>query len=234
MTIEFYDTVRTLSKVVIAFKEVDKVSSNKYLGTLIDDKFYCIESTKMVIFKSSEVDKSILIMFYRSFLESVLTFAMICWFYGLNVKSRSQLQHIINVGSKIRGSVQLGLSALCERNVLRKSLTILLSRIHLRQHQTPSLHPLVLVPRTTNHPHLPSSPVFTSHSNHLQYKRLTHSVLHCLVSSSLRLQTPYSLSILRHHLPAKKPFLQSAPVSSSSPVSSFPAISPTPSDPAKR
>ncbi len=37
----------------------------------------------------------ILIMFYRSFIETVLTFAMICWFYGLNVKSRSQMQRII-------------------------------------------------------------------------------------------------------------------------------------------
>lgn len=56
---------------------------------------------------------------------------MICWFYGLNVKSRTQLQSIVNLGSKIMGSVQLGLSVLCERNVLRKSLTILVDTSHI-------------------------------------------------------------------------------------------------------
>ncbi len=81
--------------------------------------------------KSFDVDKSILIMFYRSFIETVLTFAMICWFYGLNVKSRSQKQSIVNLGSKITGSVQLGVSALCEKNVLRKSLTILDDTSHI-------------------------------------------------------------------------------------------------------
>ncbi len=81
--------------------------------------------------KSFDVDISILIMFYRSFIETVLTFSMICWFYGLNVKSRSQLQSFINLGSTITGSVQLGLSALCERNVLRKYLTILDDKSHV-------------------------------------------------------------------------------------------------------
>ncbi len=143
MTIEFYNSVEIPSKVVIAGKEVEKVSSYKYLGTLIDDKLRWVENTNLIIskaqkrlyllrkLKSFEVDKSILIMFYRSFIETVLTFAMICWFYGLNVKSRSQLQSIVHLGSKITGSVQLGLSALCERNVLRKSLTILDDTSHI-------------------------------------------------------------------------------------------------------
>lgn len=98
-------------------KEVDKVSSYKYLGTVIDDKLSWVENTNLVLskaqnrlyllrkLKSFYVDKSILVMFYRSFIETVLTFAMICWFYGLNVKSRSQLQSIVNLGSKITGSV---------------------------------------------------------------------------------------------------------------------------------
>ncbi len=57
MTIEFYNSVEIPSKVVTAGKEVEKVSSYKYLGTLIDDKLrwvenksYYIESTKTVIF----------------------------------------------------------------------------------------------------------------------------------------------------------------------------------------
>ncbi len=102
-----------------------------------------VENTNLIISKaqkrlcllrkleSFDVDKSILLMVYRSFIETVLIFAMICWYYGLNVKSRSRLQSIINLGSKITGSVQLGLSALCERNVLRKFLTIVDDTAHV-------------------------------------------------------------------------------------------------------
>ncbi len=51
MTIEFYNSVETPSKVVIAGKEVEKVSSYKYLDTLIDDKRSLLyESTKTVVF----------------------------------------------------------------------------------------------------------------------------------------------------------------------------------------
>lgn len=81
--------------------------------------------------QSFNVDKSTLIMFWISFIETILTFTMICYFYGLNVKSRSQLQTIVNLGSKITGSVQLGLSALSEKNVLRKSLSILDDSSHI-------------------------------------------------------------------------------------------------------
>ncbi len=81
MTIEFYNSVEIPSKVVIAGKEVEKVSSYKYLGTLIDDKLRWVENTNLIIskaqkrlyllrkLKSFEVDKSILIMFYRSLLK---------------------------------------------------------------------------------------------------------------------------------------------------------------------
>ncbi len=74
------------SKVVIAGKEVEKISSYKYLGTVIDDKLSWVENTNLVVskalyllrkLKSFDVDKSILIMCYISFIETVLT--LICY-----------------------------------------------------------------------------------------------------------------------------------------------------------
>lgn len=56
---------------------------------------------------------------------------MICLLYGSSIKSRSQLQRVVNLGSKITGSVQLSLSALCEKNYIRKSLTILDDTSHM-------------------------------------------------------------------------------------------------------
>ncbi len=51
MTIELYNSVETPSKVVIAGKEVEKVSSYKYLDTLIDDKRSWVENTNLIIWK---------------------------------------------------------------------------------------------------------------------------------------------------------------------------------------
>jgi hypothetical protein len=59
-----------------------------------------------------------------------------------------------------------------------------LSRIHQRQHQIPSPRPLVPTPRSSNYNHLSSPPVCTSRPHHQPYKRDTHSVPHCLVSST--------------------------------------------------
>ncbi len=54
MTIEFYNSVEIPSKVVIAGKEVEKVSSYKCLGTLIDDKLRWVENTNLIISKAQE------------------------------------------------------------------------------------------------------------------------------------------------------------------------------------
>lgn len=45
--IEFYNSVDIQSKIVIAGKEVEKVNSYKYLGTVIDDKLSWVENTKL-------------------------------------------------------------------------------------------------------------------------------------------------------------------------------------------
>lgn len=93
LEIDFYSTVDVTVKLVIASKEAEKINSYKYLGTVIDDKLNWVknanlvsQTTQVIIFtyilSIFDVDKSILIMFYRYFIKSVLTF---CWFYGLNV-----------------------------------------------------------------------------------------------------------------------------------------------------
>lgn len=94
--IDFYNTIDILSKVVIADKEVEKFSSysNRWEVKLGGKcKSYCIKTKVqqrlylLSNLQSFNVNKSTLIMFWRSFIETVLTFAMIFWFYGLNVKS---------------------------------------------------------------------------------------------------------------------------------------------------
>ncbi len=42
-------------------------------------------------------------MFYRSHIDSLLSFYLLCWFNSLNVKNKNCLQRIVNQGSKITG-----------------------------------------------------------------------------------------------------------------------------------
>ena len=77
--------------------KVERVHEYKYLGTIIDDKFsfdsniqminkkcqprlYCLQKLR-----SLGVNSYVLGNFYRSFIESVLTFGFLCWFGNLSV-----------------------------------------------------------------------------------------------------------------------------------------------------
>ena len=50
--------------------------------------------------RSFNVDPT-LKLFYISFIDSVLIFSFICWFYNLNTKQTNSLQRIVNFSSKI-------------------------------------------------------------------------------------------------------------------------------------
>ena len=58
---------------------------------------------------------------YQSCIESVLTFSFLCWFGGLNVKSKNVLNKVVNVCSKIVCERQEHLSQLYERHVVQKA-----------------------------------------------------------------------------------------------------------------
>ncbi len=43
-------------------------------------------------------------MFYTCFIESIVSFSVICWYGNLNVKSRGKLNSIVKICSKIVGT----------------------------------------------------------------------------------------------------------------------------------
>ena len=47
--------------------------------------------------------QDILVNFYRSVIESILTFSIIVWFEGITLKQKLQLNRIVNTASKIIG-----------------------------------------------------------------------------------------------------------------------------------
>ena len=79
------------------------VSKYKYLGTIFDDKLKWDDNTEVIVKKGQQrlyllrklnyfsVDQNILTLFYKSFIESVLSFSFMCWFHSLRVKNRNSL-----------------------------------------------------------------------------------------------------------------------------------------------
>ena len=55
--------------------------------------------------------KTLMTLFYRSFVELVVTFSLICW-YGSSTELKNSLSKIIKVSSRTTGSKQKGLEEL--------------------------------------------------------------------------------------------------------------------------
>jgi len=113
------------------------VEQYKYLGIVIDRKLKFDINTEMICKKGQQrlyflrklnsfnVDKVMLSLFYKSFIESVLTFAFIAWYGGISLREKNNLSNIVKVAGKLIGCPQVSLTNIYERQVLRKANTIL-------------------------------------------------------------------------------------------------------------
>lgn len=121
---------------------VEIVDSYKYLDIIIDNKLTFEKNTDMLIKKSQQrlsclrklakfqVDRSLMTMFYRSFIESVVTFSFICWFASLNLTQKNSLTKITKVSSKIIGTQQKTLSELYNNQLSKKAKSIMSDSTH--------------------------------------------------------------------------------------------------------
>ena len=78
--------------------------------------------------------------FYRSCIESVLSFSLTCWFGNLTVQCKNKLGKIVNICSKIIGVQQTSLSTLYKKQVLNKANSI------VRNHHHPLYQEFKLLP----------------------------------------------------------------------------------------
>ena len=143
MVIDFRRQQSSPGNTVIHGEEVEVVTTYKYLGTIIDNKLTWNDNTEAIVKKCQQrmfflrklnsfgVDKTILTLFYSSFIESVLTFSFICWYFNLSVKNRNNLQKIVSLCSKVIGEQQRDLTLFCERQTLRKAHSILADCEHV-------------------------------------------------------------------------------------------------------
>ncbi len=78
------------------------------------------------------VDKSIMLLFYRSTVESIICYGFTNWFGYLTVKLRSQLQNVVRRAGKIIGMLSpLSLQDIFERSVRKQSLKIIGNPSHI-------------------------------------------------------------------------------------------------------
>ena len=101
-------------------------------------RLYCLRKLR-----SFNIDNTILSRFYKSFIQSVLTFSFICWFGNVRQKDKNNVQRIVNISSKVTGTKQTTLTVLYEKQVLRKSARILADNTHILHEE------YVLLPSST-------------------------------------------------------------------------------------
>ncbi len=70
--------------------------------------------------RSFNVDRTMMELFYKSYIEPVLSFSISCWFGNLSVKHKNALNRIVTLSGKIIGKEQRSLSFLFNRNVLSR------------------------------------------------------------------------------------------------------------------
>ena len=137
------ETLQMPFQISLLMVEVERVTEYKYLGTVLDNKLNFNKNTDVIhkrcqtrIFclqklRSLIVSAAVLCTFYRSCIESVLTFSFLSWFGGLNVKSKNVLNKVVNVRGKVVGERPEHLSQLYERRVVRKARVIVDNNSHV-------------------------------------------------------------------------------------------------------
>ncbi len=97
-------------------------SSYKYLGLIIDNKLSFDTHVEAVCKKGQQrlhclrrlstfnISRTLMTMYYKSYIEPVLCFSICCWYGNVNVEHRNSLNGIVNQGSKVIGTKQTGLS----------------------------------------------------------------------------------------------------------------------------
>ena len=136
MTIDFRAQTPNCDPTVIKGQSVECVESYKYLGTVIDSKLSFNKNCEAVCKRGHQrlfylrklssfyIDKTLLRLFYRAFIESVLSFALVSWFGNLSLQDKNSLNQIIKWAGRIIGEPQLTMAALYDTQLQRKASAI--------------------------------------------------------------------------------------------------------------
>ena len=129
---DFRKIKNVLTPLTIKNVDVEIVDEYKYLGTHIDKNLnwntniqkICGKANQRLYFlrklRSFRVDRDIMLLFYQSVIQSVITFCCIVWFNSLTNKNMKKLQRITRVASKIIGINVKELNDIYEKALMAK------------------------------------------------------------------------------------------------------------------
>ena len=114
MVIDFRKRGTPIPALTINGQPIERVSEYKYLGTVIDDKLKLDKNTSCTTSKlrhqrlyflrklnSFGVDNTILELFYRTILQSVLSFSLICVYGNMLSRDKQSFLRVVKQARKI-------------------------------------------------------------------------------------------------------------------------------------
>ena len=116
MVIDFREKNHMPDTIVIANGQVERVKEYKYLGMIIDDKLMGSANTQQVynkcqqriyflrVLKNIQVDRTILSLFYKSVIESILCFSLLIWYGKLICKDKNKLKKIVKTVGRLQAN----------------------------------------------------------------------------------------------------------------------------------
>ena len=122
----------TIHPVHVDTTEIEQVTSYKYLGTHFDYKLSWKANTDAVYKKGQQrlyflrrlrffnVNRKIMLLFYTTFIQSVLTSNFLTWYGSLTVQGKNKLNKIVKTASKVCGANLDNLDKLYKKQALRK------------------------------------------------------------------------------------------------------------------
>uniref|UniRef100_A0A3P9MQB6 Reverse transcriptase domain-containing protein n=1 Tax=Oryzias latipes TaxID=8090 RepID=A0A3P9MQB6_ORYLA len=125
---------------------VDRVHSIRYLGVLItEDLSWTANTTAAVgkaqqrlhflrILRRNNLDKKLLVTFYRATIESILTYCITAWYAGCSAADRKALQRVINTAQKITGSPLPSLEDIASSRYTSRARQIIKDSHHPNHH----------------------------------------------------------------------------------------------------
>ena len=129
MLIDFRKNRAEPAPLVINSMCVERVTEYKYLGIIIDNKLSGSPNTQRVYSKAAQrlhhlyilhrlsVDRKLVTLVYKSFVESVLCFSITIWYKVLSVKDKAKLKKIVKRASKLKATTK-SLDKLYDDNTL--------------------------------------------------------------------------------------------------------------------
>ena len=146
MVVDFRKQGVNVSDLFIDGVKVERVSEYKYLGTVLDEKLnfnantnYLHKKCQSRIYllqklRNLNVNSYVMKTFYRSFIESILTFSFISWYSCLTMDDRKKVDRVVRVCGKIVGENQESLSDLYKRRCVQKAKSIITDSNHVLAH----------------------------------------------------------------------------------------------------